>query len=374
MPDRAPAAGGARGEEAGGPVPDPANWVCPLPLRQTRRIVMGHGGGGVLSEELIENLFRPAFGCAGGAPRDSAVLPAPGGRVALTTDAYVVNPLFFPGGDIGELAVNGTINDLACSGATPLGLTAGFILEEGLEVEVLGAVAQSMGRAAAAAGVAIVAGDTKVVGRGGADGLFVTTAGIGVVPEGVDIGPERARPGDHVIISGSIGEHGVAIMSVRAGIDFGTVVGTDSAPLHRLVAAMLAGLRDAGADANSIHALRDPTRGGLVAAAVEIARAAGVGVELDEAAIPVPEAVASACGFLGLDPLHVANEGKMLAFVDPAYSAAVLAAMRSRPEGAQAAIIGRVVGDHPGMLVVRTPLGTSRVVERELGEQLPRIC
>lgn len=349
---------------------DPSNWVCPLPLRETKRIVLGHGGGGILSEELIENLFLPAFGSAGGPSRDSAVVSAHGGRIALTTDSYVVNPLFFPGGNIGDLAVNGTINDLACSGAQPIALTAGFILEEGLEVEVLGAVAHAMGRAAAEAGVGIVTGDTKVVGKGGADGLFVNTAGVGVVAEGIRIGPEQARPGDHVIVSGNIGEHGVAIMSVREGIDFGTTVTTDSAPLHRLVAAML----DSVEDPNSVHALRDPTRGGLVAAVVEIARTSGVGVELDEAAVPVPETVASACGFLGLDPLQVANEGKMVAFVDPAHSEAVLAAMRARPEGAGAVIVGRAVAEHPGMAVVRTPFGTTRVVERELGEQLPRIC
>ena len=349
---------------------DPANWVCPLPLRETKRIVLGHGGGGILSEELIENLFLPAFGSTGGPSRDSAILEAHGGRIALTTDSYVVNPLFFPGGNIGDLAVNGTINDLACSGAQPLALTAGFILEEGLELEVLGAIAQSMGKAAAEAGVGIATGDTKVVGKGGADGLFVNTAGVGVVPEGVHIGPERARPGDHIIVSGNIGEHGVAIMSVREGIDFGTTVTTDSAPLHRLVAAMLASTTDP----NAIHVLRDPTRGGLVATAVEIARASGVGVEIDEHDVPVPEAVASACSFLGLDPLQVANEGKMVAFVDPAHSDAVLAAIRARSEGVNAAVIGRVVAEHPGMVVARTPFGTTRVVERELGEQLPRIC
>ena len=351
-------------------LPDPTNWVCPLPLRDTSRIVLGHGGGGILSEELIENLFLPAFGSAGGPSRDSAVLAVPGGRIALTTDSYVVNPLFFPGGNIGDLAVNGTINDLACSGAQPIGLTAGFILEEGLELEVLGAVAEAMGRAAAAAGVGIVTGDTKVVGRGGADGLFVNTAGVGVIPDGVDIGPQRARPGDHIIVSGNVGEHGVAIMSVREGIDFGTTVTTDSAPLHRMVAAIL----ESVGDPNAVHALRDPTRGGLVAAVVEIARTAGVGVELDEQRIPVPETVASACGFLGLDPLQVANEGKLVVFVDPSYSEAVLAAIRSRPEGADAALIGRAVADHPGMVVARTAFGTTRIVERELGEQLPRIC
>ncbi|MEZ0352367.1 hydrogenase expression/formation protein HypE [Mycobacterium sp. pR1184] len=347
---------------------DPADWVCPLPLRETKRIVLGHGGGGVLSEELIENLFLPAFGAAAGAARDSALVDVAGGRIALTTDSYVVQPLFFPGGNIGDLAVNGTVNDLACSGAQPLALTAGFILEEGLELDVLGAVAETMGRAAASAGVGIVTGDTKVVARGGADQLFVNTAGVGVVPAGVHVGPERARVGDHIIVSGNVGEHGVAIMSVREGIDFGTVVTTDSAPLHRLVAAMLA---TAGA---GVHALRDPTRGGLVAAVVEIARAASVGIELDQAAIPVPDTVSSACSFLGLDPLQVANEGKMVAFIDPAHSEAVLDAIRSRPEGANAAIIGRVVAEHPGMVVGRTPFGTTQVIERQLGEQLPRIC
>lgn len=349
---------------------DPEDWVCPLPLRETKRIVMGHGGGGVLSEELIENLFLPAFGSGPGSgagpSRDSAVLEVPVGRIAISTDSYVVQPLIFPGGNIGDLAVNGTINDLAMSGAQPLGLTAGFILEEGLELELLGRIAQAMGKAADHAGVGIVTGDTKVVGKGSADQLFINTAGVGVIPDGVDVGPERARVGDDVIVSGTIGEHGVAIMSVREGIDFGTVVTTDSAPLHRLVAAMLA--------AGDVHALRDPTRGGLVAAVVEIARAAGVGVRLDEHAIPVPEAVASACGFLGLDPLQVANEGKLVAFVDPADTEAVLAAMHARPEGAGATVIGRVVAEHPGMAVGTTAFGTTRVIERELGEQLPRIC
>lgn len=347
---------------------DPADWVCPLPLRETKRIVLGHGGGGVLSEELIENLFLPAFGGVAGVARDSALLDVAGGRIALTTDSYVVQPLFFPGGNIGDLAVNGTINDLACSGAQPIGLTAGFILEEGLELDVLGAVAETMGKAAASAGVGIVTGDTKVVAKGSADQIFVNTAGVGIVPPGVHIGPERARPGDHIIVSGNLGEHGVAIMSVREGIDFGTVVTTDSAPLHLLVAAMLT------AGGAAVHTLRDPTRGGLVASVVEIARAASVGVELDLAAIPVPETVSSACSFLGLDPLQVANEGKMVAFVDPSHSEAVLDAMRARPEGADAALIGRVVAEHPGMAVGKTPFGTTQVIERQLGEQLPRIC
>jgi hydrogenase expression/formation protein HypE len=348
---------------------DPEAWVCPMPLRETKRIVMGHGGGGVLSEELIENLFLPAFGSAGGPARDSALLTVAAGQIALSTDSYVVQPLFFPGGNIGDLAVNGTINDLAMSGAQPLALTAGFILEEGLELEVLGRIAQCMGKAADNAGVGIVTGDTKVVGKGSADQLFINTAGVGVVPPGVSVGPERARVGDDIIVSGKIGEHGVAIMSVREGIDFGTQITTDSAPLHVLVAAMLA-----AGKAGGVHTLRDPTRGGLVAAVVELARAAGVGIQLDERAIPVPEGVASACSFLGLDPLQVANEGKLVAFVDPSDTAAVLAAMRARPEGADAVVIGKVVAEHPGMAVGTTSFGTTRVIERELGEQLPRIC
>ena len=293
----------------------------------------------------------------------------PRGRIALTTDSYVVNPLFFPGGNIGDLAVNGTINDLACSGAQPLALTAGFILEEGLEVEVLGAIAHAMGRAAADAGVGIVTGDTKVVGKGGADGLFINTAGVGVVPDGLRIGPEQARPGDHIIVSGPIGEHGVAIMSVREGIDFGTTVTTDSAALHRLVAAMLASVDDPNPFTRCV--IRPaaawwprPSRSPAPPGRRRTRRTCRPGSRDGRLGVRIP----------GLDPMQVANEGKMVAFVDPAHSEAVLAAMRARPEGAGAAIIGRAVAEHPGMVVVRTPFGTTRVVERELGEQLPRIC
>lgn len=345
---------------------DPESWSCPLPLRDTERIVLGHGGGGVLSEELIENLFVPAFGGRDGPARDSARLDVPRGRIAFTTDSYVVQPLFFPGGCIGDLAVNGTINDLACSGALPLALSAGFILEEGLEMSVLGRVAQRMGRAATVAGVCVETGDTKVVERGSADQMFINTSGIGIIPEGVDVGPERVRPGDHVIVSGPVGEHGVAILSVREGIDFGSTVESDSAPLCSLVQDALA--------AGDVRALRDPTRGGVVAAVTELARGGGVGIELDESTIPVPEAVASACSFLGLDPLQIANEGKMIVVVAPEDTEAVLEAMRARPEGQGATVIGRVVDDDPGMVVGRTAFGTTRVIERELGEQLPRIC
>lgn len=344
----------------------PEEWTCPVPLRSTDRIVLGHGGGGVLSEELIENLFIPAFGGRSGPARDSAEVCVHGGRLAVTTDSYVVNPLFFPGGNIGDLAVNGTVNDLACSGARPVCLTAGFILEEGLELAVLGAVAETMGRAAAAAGVSVVTGDTKVVGRGSADQLFVNTAGVGVIPDGVVVGPQRIRPGDVVLVSGALGEHGVAIMSVREGLDFGSEVVTDSAPLYELAGAAIT--------AGDVHALRDPTRGGLVAALVELSRASGTGIVVDEGSVPVPDAVVAACGFLGLDPLQVANEGKLVVVVAPEDADAVLAAMRARPEGADAVRIGQVVDEHPGMVVGRTRFGTERVIERELGEQLPRIC
>lgn len=343
-------------------------WSCPLPLRNQDRVVLGHGGGGVLSGELIEHLFLPAFGGeSNGEMRDSAVIEAQPGRLAFTTDSYVVSPMFFPGGCIGDLAVNGTINDLAMSGAQPVALSIGFILEEGLEMATLGAVAQAVGAAARAAGVRIVTGDTKVVDRGHADGLFINTSGIGLVPDGVETGPRLAAPGDVVIVSGAVGEHGVAIMSVREGLEFGTTLRTDSAPLHGLVAALLAAVPD-------VHVMRDPTRGGVAGTLCEISEIAQVGIELIESAVPVPDAVAAACGFLGLDPLHVANEGKMLAILPAASADAALAAMRAHPFGRDAVVIGHVTDQHPGLLVSRSPLGASRVVGRPLGEQLPRIC
>ncbi|GIG25053.1 hydrogenase expression/formation protein HypE [Cellulomonas denverensis] len=348
---------------------DVEGWSCPVPLRHTDRIVLGHGGGGVLSGELIEHLFLPALGDETNAEmRDSAVLGLPcGGRLAFTTDSYVVSPLFFPGGCIGDLAVNGTVNDLAMSGAQPLALSAAFILEEGLETATLGRVAQALGDAARAAGVRIVTGDTKVVDRGKADQLFINTAGVGLVPDGVDIRPDRATPGDVVLVSGLIGEHGVAIMSLREGIEFGTTLTSDTAPLHGLVADLLAAVPD-------VHVLRDPTRGGVAGSLSEIAEVAGAGIEVEESALPVPEAVAAACGFLGLDPMHVANEGKLVAIVPGEHADAALAALRAHPLGAQAAVIGTVTDQHPGILVARSPLGAGRVVSRPMGEQLPRIC
>jgi len=350
---------------------DMSGWSCPAPLRDYPRIVLGHGGGGVLSAELVEHLFLPAFAPrsnAGAALADAAVLEVAGARLAFTTDSYVVRPLFFPGGSIGELAVHGTVNDLACRGAWPVALSSGFILEEGLELAVLDRVARAMGAAAAACGVRLVTGDTKVVEHGRADGLYVNTSGIGVVPPGVDVRPERARPGDRILLSGPIGEHGVAVLSVREGLEFGGDLRSDTAPLHGLVAAMLA------ASADGVHALRDPTRGGVATALCELAAGAGIGVEFTESAVAVPPAVDAACGFLGLDPLQVANEGRLVAFVADADTDAVFAAMRAHPAGADTAVIGTVTADHPGLVVARTAFGATRIVDRPLGDNLPRIC
>ncbi|MBL7495895.1 hydrogenase expression/formation protein HypE [Frankia sp. CNm7] len=352
---------------------DPAAWSCPAPLRDSPTVVMGHGGGGALSAELVEHLFLPAFGAAGATELDDCAVFAVGSaRLAFSTDSYVVRPLFFPGGSIGELAVNGTVNDLAMSGARPLCLSTAFILEEGTPLTDLARIATAMGEAARAAGVRLATGDTKVVDAGHGHGVFVNTAGIGLIPDGLDIRPARVRPGDAILVSGDVGVHGVAVLSCREGLEFGTTLQSDTAPLHDLVAAMLhPGSPDARAD---IHALRDPTRGGLAASLNEIARAAGVGVDLVERSIPVPAAVADACGILGLDPLYVANEGKLVAFVAPGDADRVLAAMRRHPNGRGAALIGTVVAEHPGLVVARTAFGATRVVDLPLGEQLPRIC
>lgn len=343
-------------------------WTCPLPLRDSPNVVMGHGGGGAMSAELVEHVFLPSFTDPALARlADSAVLDLGGGRIAFSTDSFVVRPLFFPGGSIGDLAVNGTVNDLAMSGATPLFLSAGFILEEGTPIAAVGAVAERLGAAAARAGVRVVTGDTKVVESGHGDGVYVNTAGIGIVPDGVDLRPDRARPGDVVIVSGEIGVHGVAVMSVREGLEFGTAIESDCQPLHDLVSTMLAVTRD-------LHVLRDPTRGGVATALNEIAGASQVGVALEERLLPVPEVVANACAFLGLDPLQVANEGKLLAFVAREHADEVLAAMRTHPAGTAAAVIGECVPEHPGLVSARTGFGASRVVDLPIGEQLPRIC
>ncbi|UQX89472.1 hydrogenase expression/formation protein HypE [Jatrophihabitans telluris] len=350
------------------PVLDFDGWSCPVPLRDSPTIVMGHGGGGQLSAELVQHLFVPAFGSQGDAgTADSAVFELGGARLAFSTDTFVVRPLFFPGGSIGDLAVNGTANDIAMSGAMPSHLSCGFILEEGTELSVLGRIAEDMGAAARRAGVAIVTGDTKVVDAGHGDQVYVNTAGVGLIPDGVDIRPQRAAVGDVIIVSGAIGVHGIAIMSVREGLEFGTEIRTDTACLYPLVAAMLAVTAD-------IHVLRDPTRGGVATSLNEIASAARVGVRLTEKALPVPPEVRNACALLGLDPLYVANEGKLLAFVPREQAEAVLAAMRAHPLGEQATVIGECVDEHRAMVVATTTFGGTRVVDVPIGEQLPRIC
>jgi hydrogenase expression/formation protein HypE len=343
-------------------------WTCPMPLRDYPNIVMGHGGGGKLSAELIEHLFVPAFANDALANLgDSSVLNLNGSRIAMSTDSFVVRPLFFPGGNIGELAVNGTVNDIAMSGAVPLFLSVGFIIEEGLPLAQLGAIVESMAAAAKTAGVQLVTGDTKVVDKGHGDGIFINTSGIGLIADGIDIGPHRAQPGDVVIVSGTLGDHGMAIMSVREGLEFETTIESDTAALNGLVAAILAVCPD-------VHVLRDPTRGGAASSLNEIAQASQVGIALDENKIPVKTAVSAACELLGMDPIFVANEGKLLAIVPEASAGAVLAAMQAHPLGQDAAIIGKVVAQHPGMLTARTGIGGTRVIAMQIGEQLPRIC
>ena len=340
---------------------------CPLPLTQHKNIVMGHGSGGRLTAQLVHDLFLPAFDN----PTlrkldDQAVLSVGAERVAFTTDSFVVTPLFFPGGSIGELAVNGTVNDLAMSGAMPLGLSAAFIIEEGLPVDELSQVVSAMAAAAASAGVSIVTGDTKVVNRKSADKLFVTTTGIGIVPAGVSISASNARPGDVILLSGTIADHGMAVLSKREGLELEGEILSDTRALHRLVAAML--------QAGEIHALRDPTRGGLGTSLCEIADASRVGVEIESRAVPVREPVKAASELLGIDPLFVANEGKLVAFVHPDSAAAILNAMRATDEGRDSVAIGRAVEAHPGVVITKTEIGGTRIIDLPFNEQLPRIC
>jgi hydrogenase expression/formation protein HypE len=292
----------------------------------------------------------------------------PAGRLAISTDSYVVSPLFFPGGDIGSLAVHGTVNDLAMCGAQPLALTAGFVLEEGLPMDDLWRIVRSMAQAAKDAGVSIVTGDTKVVDRGKGDGVFINTTGIGIVPEGVLIAPARARPGDRLLLSGRIADHGIAILSVREGLSFETTIESDSAALNGLVGSLL------GVLGERVHVLRDPTRGGVASATNEIAVSAQVGLRLEERAIPLAEEVRGACEILGLDPLYVANEGKCLAIIAPEAAEQALELMRAHPLGREAALIGEVVADHPGRVMMRSRVGGMRIVDMLSGEQLPRIC
>lgn len=341
--------------------------ACPVPISDYKEIVLAHGSGGRLSQQLIDTMLRPQFRNEFlDTEHDGAVFSINGTRLAFSTDSFVVNPIFFPGGDIGKLAIHGTVNDLAMCGARPLYLSAGFILEEGLPIEDFWAIVRSIREAATTANVKLVTGDTKVVDRGKADKVFINTSGIGTVPSGVNIDPARAQPGDVVIVSGEIAVHGIAIMSVREGLEFDTEISSDTAPLHDLVRTIL--------EIADIHVLRDPTRGGVTSALTEIARKAYVGIFLNEAWIPISEEVKGACEILGLDPLYVANEGKLLAIVSADDADPVLSAMRAHPLGRNAAIIGTVTAEHRGLVLMKTRIGGTRIVDMLSGEQLPRIC
>jgi hydrogenase expression/formation protein HypE len=346
---------------------------CPIPIFDHKEIVLGHGSGGKLTSELIDKIFLPAFkNSIIEKLDDQAVLTINGSRLAFTTDSFVVTPIFFPGGDIGRIAVNGTVNDLAMSGARPLYLAAAFILEEGLAVDDLRRVVNSMRIAAAEADVQFVTGDTKVVNRGKGDQIFITTTGIGIIEGNLQISAARASVGDTIILSGYIGDHGMAIMSQRENLEFGGEIESDCASLDDLVASMIATPTVGATD--FLHTLRDPTRGGVATTLNEIARQANVGILLQEQSVPVRETVKGACEILGLDPLYVANEGKLLAFVAPEMGEAVLAHMRQHRLGQNAAIIGEVVAAHPGMVLMKTGIGGTRVLDVMFGEQLPRIC
>ena len=343
--------------------------ACPTPLTDIARVQLGHGSGGKLSAALVRERFLPHFDNPILAQLgDAAIVDVAGQQLAMSTDTFVVQPLEFPGGNIGSLAVHGTVNDLAMMGARPEWMSAAFVLEEGLPLDVLDRIVQAMAEAARAANVLLVTGDTKVVERGKADGVFINTTGLGKRWPDFAPGPTRAQPGDAVIVSGPIGRHGIAIMSAREGIAFDTELRSDSAALTPLVELLRARVGDA------VHTLRDPTRGGVASALNEIAAASRIGVELDEAVLPVPAPVAAACEMLGFDPLYVANEGVLVAFVDPASAADALAALRSHPLGASATIAGHAVADHRGMVVLVTRLGSRRVVDMLPGDQLPRIC
>lgn len=342
-------------------------YTCPVPIRPTETVILGHGSGGTLSRDLLRRLFLPDFGTA--APRsldDSAVVEMNGARFALTTDSHVVSPLFFPGGDIGRLAICGTVNDLAMVGAKPIALTCGFVLEEGLPFETLQRVVASMQAAAKEAGVYIAAGDTKVVQKGGADKLFINTSGVGMIADGVNISGANAKEGDVIIVSGTIGDHGIAVLSAREDLGFETALESDVAPLNHLVEAMLA--------AGDIHVLRDPTRGGLATSLVEISEQSNVMVEIGEERLPYKPAVKAACEMLGFDPLFVANEGKLVAFVKDDDAERVLSAMRRTKYGEDAAIIGRVIGTGKSQVRLKTAIGGTRLVDMLPGEMLPRIC
>ncbi len=348
--------------------PDFSQMSCPLPLMDHDTIQLAHGAGGLLSADLIDKLIMPRFSSPELAKlEDQAVLDLPPGRVAFSTDTFVVSPIFFPGGDIGDLAINGTVNDVAMSGAEVIALSVGFVLEEGLPMADFHRILCSMENAAKKAGVRIVTGDTKVVGRGSCDGIFINTSGVGVIPEGVRLSAASLEPGDAVILSGTLADHGMAVMTVREGLSFQSTVTSDTAALNSLTRAILA----AGPGTRT---MRDPTRGGCATSLNEFAKASGVGIKLDESAIAVKPDVAGACEILGIDPMYVANEGKLIAVVPAAEAEAVLAAMKAHEHGRNSAVIGKVVADHPGLVAMKTGLGAERIVDMPVGEQLPRIC
>ncbi len=353
--------------------------TCPTPRSNHQQVLLGHGSGGKLSADLIRTLFLPAFGNDMlAALEDQAVVTLPDGgavdstrpgssRIAITTDSFVVRPLFFPGGDIGRLAVYGTVNDLCVGGAVPLYLAAAFILEEGLPLDKLRRIASSMRAACEEANVTLITGDTKVVDRGKGDEVFITTTGVGIMPPGTQLSIKNALPGDKILVSGTIGDHGIAIMSVREGIEFETVLESDAASLHEMTREMLAACPQ-------LRCMRDPTRGGISSTLNELADASQIGVRLDESSLPIRPEVHAACEMLGLDPLYVANEGKLIAVAPAAQAASLLDAMRRQPLGKDAAIVGECVSEHPGTVVMRSVIGGERVVSMLAGEQLPRIC
>jgi hydrogenase expression/formation protein HypE len=343
-------------------------FLCPVPIERYPTVLLAHGGGGKLTHQLIEQLFLPAFdNSLLGERHDGAILNVDSGRIAFTTDSYIIHPLFFPGGDIGSLSVNGTVNDLAMCGARPLYLSAGFILEEGLPMDTLRQVVQSMKLAAENAGVRLVTGDTKVVDRGKGDGIFINTAGIGLIESGCRISPANVKSGDIILLSGDIGRHGIAIMAVREGLEFESTIMSDCAALSDIVLSLLA----AGVD---VHCLRDLTRGGLASALIEIAETSRLQFEIQEAAIPVQEDVQGACEILGFDPLYVANEGRFISFIPANDAERALQLMRAHPLGKQARIIGTVKSDNSGLVTMQSRIGGTRVVDMLSGEQLPRIC
>ncbi|MFN3135969.1 MAG: hydrogenase expression/formation protein HypE [Candidatus Kryptonium sp.] len=344
------------------------NLTCPKPLANYEKILLGHGSGGKLTAELIKNVFLPAFDNPYLSELgDQAVVNINGVKIAFTTDSYVVNPIFFPGGNIGELAVNGTVNDLAVGGAKPLFISAGFIIEEGFPISDLCLIVESMKRACEKAGVVLVTGDTKVVEKGKGDKIFINTSGIGIIEHDVEISPRRVKPGDKILINGPIGLHGIAILSKREGIEFEIEIESDTAPLNYIV-------QDILSVSQNIHWMRDPTRGGISSALNELAQSANIGVEIWESEIPIPEPVKAACEMLGLDPLYVANEGKLIAVVSAEDAEKILEAMKKNPLGKEAKIIGEITEEHPGVVLMKTVIGGKRVVDMLAGEQLPRIC